>query len=649
MTLILKYVQERLARKRLEEQLAFLQQQQISMIQENERLHALDISRRQDLDRLSRLLHNSQDNDSSSKIDQDKELALREAQEKIRLMEDNLEQWEVLVEVRNGTIKEQHANIQQLLLDKQNAISEKENVVAQSNSLKQCSDLIAEEAKKVAAAMDTQNTVLSELRAQKDQALQENVALETEVQQLRRRAKAPPTRNDASSSRNNALSGSPNGTPSSWNGESSRSNTSSRNNAPPAPSSPAADQDCNMEADDERRSAAQVLASDDIESIVKSVLKNLMPQSEQRQASPSQAREQRTVRKNQAPKPGSVAHSRKLKKEILDTMDEGTEANWRSLLRRLFCDLTGQLHINHFEKYSPIDDTIASNFANGTHPGPRGADTYRLYFGNEWRKAKWNRQVINYMVPLVAERQVQSSIEGPCLQPNVIEAFIWDFITQAQASWKRRQPRIHESGSRYETRGEAATRAEDYRENRELSVRLTSRKREQKYAMRLKGIANLIGDSSTTSTEHRKWEMTGHVLDALNAEAMSSDCTDSEADSDGPAPLRTTIPHYRRRVLTPLFEDLDKSIKASKKKEGRNLGKRPTNHPARVRIKTKEKSFRKVPNNLPKSCYHRQYLEGLDPFSLDKIGPINEKISIFDRWVATQEASDSEADEHMSG
>ncbi|THU81463.1 hypothetical protein K435DRAFT_693520, partial [Dendrothele bispora CBS 962.96] len=312
----------------------------------------------------------------------------------------------------------------------------------------------------------------------------------------------------------------------------------------------------------------------------------------------------------------------------------------------LFCDLTGQSHINHFEKYSPIDDPIASNFANGSDPGPRGADTYRLYFGPDWRKAKWNREVIDNMIPFVAARQEESLIEGPCLDDDTIRVFIWDFITQAQASWKQRQPRIHESGLRHETRAEAAARAEDYRERREMDVRLTTRKRE-KYSARLKGVANLTKDQSISSMDRRKWEMTSHLLDALNAEAMSLDCTDSEADSetDGPLALHTTVPHYRRRVLTPLFEQLDKQIKASKKKQQRTLGRRPKNHPARVRIKTGVISSRKIPNNLPTSCYHRKCLEGLDPVSLDEVRPVNTEIPIFDQWVTAQGNSDSEVGE----
>ncbi|THV01936.1 hypothetical protein K435DRAFT_654378, partial [Dendrothele bispora CBS 962.96] len=313
----------------------------------------------------------------------------------------------------------------------------------------------------------------------------------------------------------------------------------------------------------------------------------------------------------------------------------------------LFCDLTGQPFITHFEDYCPIDDPVASNFANGTDPGPRGADTYRLYFGDDWRKAKWNREVINHMIPFVAIRQEQSLIQGPCLEPDTIRAFVWDFIAQAQASWKQRQPRIHESGLRYETKGEAAVRAGNYKERRELSVRLTTRKRE-KYTARVKGVANLTKDHSLSPMDRRKWEMTSHVLDALNAEAMSSDCTDSEADSetDGPLALFTTVPRYRRRILTPLFGELDKQIKASKKKQERILGKRPKNHPARVRVKTQAKNagHGKVPDNLPESCYHRQFLKGLDPVSLDEIKPVNTEVPIFDQWAATQENSDSDSD-----
>ncbi|THU82484.1 hypothetical protein K435DRAFT_872248 [Dendrothele bispora CBS 962.96] len=181
---------ERSTRRRLEERLTLLERQRNSMSIENGRLRALDVARRRDLGELSRLLDYQNNVNSKETERQELLIALREAQQKISSMEESLEQWEGLVEVCNSTIAELNGSMQQVVV-------EKEEVIAQFCNLKQCSDVIAAEAKKIAADMDAQNKILHKMRVQRDEARLEKDAFETEIQRLRRREKPLCTRNDS--------------------------------------------------------------------------------------------------------------------------------------------------------------------------------------------------------------------------------------------------------------------------------------------------------------------------------------------------------------------------------------------------------------------------------------------------------------------
>jgi hypothetical protein len=140
--------------------------------------------------------------------------------------------------------------------------------------------------------------------------------------------------------------------------------------------------------------------------------------------------------------------------------------------------LTNQRRINHFQHYIPIDDVVAVNYANSSGPGPEGINTYTLFFGSDWRKSKWNQKVIENMISLVPEQQDKWRFTGPDLSADELGAFFWDFITQSRASWTQRQPRVHESGERRETRTEAEARAREYEMKRMLQVHLNTRKEE---------------------------------------------------------------------------------------------------------------------------------------------------------------------------
>ncbi|KAH7876538.1 uncharacterized protein C8R40DRAFT_1042342, partial [Lentinula edodes] len=220
-----------------------------------------------------------------------------------------------------------------------------------------------------------------------------------------------------------------------------------------------------------------------------------------------------------------------------------------------FCKATGSTSVNTFQTYHPIDTTIAVEFATGKGSGPEGESEYRLYFGNEWRKAKWNHIVVRNIITLISSQKEQAHIYGD-LSSEVIEAYVWDLVAQARVSWRARLPRPHVAESRWETPAEARTRAEEYESRREMELRVNSRKR-SKYVERKDGVIK----ASASAFDTRKWTMVQNVLLKCGIEVQSSDNTDADDEVNSPAALRTAVPHYRRRILGVVFEDLDTKIK----------------------------------------------------------------------------------------
>ncbi|KAJ4465789.1 hypothetical protein C8J55DRAFT_440499, partial [Lentinula edodes] len=248
-----------------------------------------------------------------------------------------------------------------------------------------------------------------------------------------------------------------------------------------------------------------------------------------------------------------------------------------------FCRATGSDSINGFQSYKPIDKVLADKFASENGPGPENGTKFRLYFGDEWRKAKWNRVVVQNITSLIISHKERAHISFD-LSKEVIEAYVWDLSTQAQNSWKARKPRPLETGNRWETAAEALAHAKDYEKRRDKDLRSNARKR-TKFEERKDGVARLVKASEST-VETRNWQMTQNVLLECGIEGQSSDDTDPSADieADVPAALYTGVPHYRRRVLSDLFGDLDSKIRILNKRAARDVGKRLIRRPARIRI-----------------------------------------------------------------
>ncbi|KAJ3933563.1 MAG: hypothetical protein NXY57DRAFT_891824, partial [Lentinula lateritia] len=307
-----------------------------------------------------------------------------------------------------------------------------------------------------------------------------------------------------------------------------------------------------------------------------------------------------------------------------------------------FCRATGSDSVNGFQSYGPIDKAIADAFARGTGPGPENRTKFSLYFGDEWRKAKWNRIVIQNISSSIIDQKEQAHISGD-LSKDIIEAYVWDLSTQARNSWRAKKPRPLETGKRWETGAEALARAKDYEARREKDLRSNSRKR-NKFEERQDGVAKLIKASQST-VETRNWQMTQNVLLECGVEGQSSDDTDPLADfeADSPVALYTSVPHYRRRVLSEVFGDLDSKIRALKTRTARDIGKRLIRRPTRLRIRGQLKTERTVVRKLPESCYHRRYIQSLDPVALDELGMKRTEIHLFDKWANTQADSDSDS------
>ncbi|KAJ3885425.1 hypothetical protein GG344DRAFT_59269, partial [Lentinula edodes] len=303
-----------------------------------------------------------------------------------------------------------------------------------------------------------------------------------------------------------------------------------------------------------------------------------------------------------------------------------------------FCKATGSTLVNAFQNYHPIDKTIADEFAIGTGSGPEGNSEYRLYFGDEWRKAKWNRIVVRNMISFIGSQKEQAHISGD-LSTEVIEACVWDLVAQARSSWRARLPRPHVAESRWETPVEACTRAEEYESRREMELRLNSRKR-SKYVERKDGVAKLI-KASTSAMDTRKWTRVQNVLLKCGIEAQSSDNTDADDEVNSPPALHTAVPHYRRRILGVVFEDLDIKIKELNRRVARDTGKRLIPKASRIRIRSGIRTKRTIACKLPESCYHARFVQSLDPLALENLGVKRVEIDLFDKWASAQGDSDS--------
>lgn len=123
----------------------------------------------------------------------------------------------------------------------------------------------------------------------------------------------------------------------------------------------------------------------------------------------------------------------------------------------------------------PVSEETVKAFGEGSGPGPHVDDTHRLYLGEGWRQAAWNHTVVRTIASTMLTEAAESQLE-PALGEDVVKAAIWDFIKQDQASWSSTKPRIHESGERMESAGEAFSRNAHYQAQRSQAVKTNNRK-----------------------------------------------------------------------------------------------------------------------------------------------------------------------------
>lgn len=79
--------------------------------------------------------------------------------------------------------------------------------------------------------------------------------------------------------------------------------------------------------------------------------------------------------------------------------------------------------------------------------------------------------------------------------------------------------------------------------------------------------------------------------------------------------------------------------------EACQAGKRAVSRPSRIRRRTTSTSTRTVKRNLPKSCYHRRYLQSLIPSALAIVRPCDEPIPLFSDWADRMNSDSEDMDE----
>lgn len=141
--------------------------------------------------------------------------------------------------------------------------------------------------------------------------------------------------------------------------------------------------------------------------------------------------------------------------------------------------------------------------------------------------------------------------------------------------------------------------------------------------------------------------MVSNLINLLDIEGQSSEDTDAEDDPipNQPPRLLVKVPYFRRRVISEYMEQLDSAIDTLRIQEARQAGKRVVSRPSRIRRRTTSTSTRTVKRNLPKSCYHRRYLQSLIPSALAIVRPCDEPIPLFSDWADRMNSDSEDMDE----
>lgn len=135
--------------------------------------------------------------------------------------------------------------------------------------------------------------------------------------------------------------------------------------------------------------------------------------------------------------------------------------------------------ISQFQEYKSIDNDTADDFAQGEGLGPseRDGTLYRLFLGEGWRAAAWNRVVVDNMARIIHADAIADGLKETCITIDVVKATLWDYILQARNSWSAATPRVHKNGGRFETPNEAKVRNADQQKTRAQATRLNTRKK----------------------------------------------------------------------------------------------------------------------------------------------------------------------------
>lgn len=138
--------------------------------------------------------------------------------------------------------------------------------------------------------------------------------------------------------------------------------------------------------------------------------------------------------------------------------------------------------------------------------------------------------------------------------------------------------------------------------------------------------------------------MMDEINDALHHEGQSSEESDYECARPlrQALPLKVKKPHFRRRVVGELMEDLDVAIDKLRESTTRAAGKRYTPRVARIRVRSEVKSERTVKYGLPKALYHRRYLQRLNPNALALVKPTEAQIPHLAQFVDGVESDSME-------
>ncbi|KAJ3717352.1 hypothetical protein C8R42DRAFT_724254 [Lentinula raphanica] len=480
-------------------------------------------------------------------------------------------------------------------------------------------------------------------KCQRDQALKDKEEREIEILELRNQAKsrrtspnspnAPPQTPSATESMNMDMDPSSDGTPSSSGPLSSStpagpssSTGSSSSSTPTGSTSSSGPSSSSTPTGFTSSSGSSSRGSGlDYHAIIRETIAATMA-AQATQGSPSTT-PRSSKRKNQMPKLGSVAYRDQLKKNALDSISDDDERAWRNFLQERFRTATGQDTINSFQSYTPIEDHVAKAFEDGTGLGPTGDTKHRLYFGTNYSRSAWNKIVINNILQTVPGQRQELRYQLCDLDIDIQSAMLWDFIKQAQVSWVRFHPRLVDDKA--ETTVEARTRAIEYN------------KRRSKFERRKRDIASLLEKAEPNSLDRTHLQRTKDVLLTLGVDGQSSE-ESGEEDT-----FLVTVPHYRRRIITSMMSDLDKHAKDLSKEQWL-VSKRAMPRPKHIRERSNKISTRTTKKGLPRSLYHRQFLQQLPPSLLERLHVDSKETPNFEQWaLAVQADSDSDSDEDI--